>query len=57
MNVLKRQLLRIIDQKAIARAAALSREYINAAPGEKEAIQAGIEFERWLTQISQECLR
>jgi len=57
MNVLKRRILRIIDERAAARAAALSREYINAAPGEKEAIQAGIKFEKWLTQISQECLR
>ena len=57
MNVLKRQILRILDQKAIARAGALSREYVNAKPEEKEAIQAGIRFERWLTQISQECLR
>ena len=57
MNALKRQVLKIIDQRAVARAATLSREYINAAPGEKEAIQAGIRFERWFTQISQECLR
>ncbi len=46
-----------IGQNAAARAAALSREYINARPGEKEAIVAGIDFERWLSESVQECLR
>ena len=57
MNQLKRCILRIIGQKAAARAAALSEEYIRARPEEKEAIVAGIDFERWLSEVSQECLR
>ena len=57
MNQLKRCILRIIGQKAAARAAALSGEYIRAKPEEKEAIIAGIDFERWLSEVSQECLR
>ena len=57
MNELKRQILRIIGQKAADRAAALSREYVHAKSEEREAIQAGIEFERWLSQVSRWCLR
>lgn len=53
MNQLKRQILRKIGQNAAARAAALSGEYINAKPGEREAIVAGIDFERWLSEISE----
>ena len=56
MNQLKRCILRIIGQKAAARAAALSREYIRAKSEEKEAIIAGIDFERWLSEISEVCL-
>ena len=56
MNQIKRQILRIIGQKAAARAAALSGEYIRAKPEEKEAIIAGIDFERWLSEISEVCL-
>ena len=56
MNVLKINLLRIVRQKAAERAAALSREYINAKPWEKEAIVAGINFEKWLSQACDMCL-
>jgi hypothetical protein len=56
MNQLKRQILRIIAQKAAARAAALSREYIKANPEDREAIVAGIDFERWLSETCEFCL-
>ena len=57
MNVLKRLILKRIGQNAAARAAALSREYIDAKPGEKGAIMDGIDIERWLSESVQECLR
>ena len=56
MNQLKRQILRIITQTAAARAAALSREYIKANPEDREAIVAGIDFERWLSETCELCL-
>ena len=56
MNQLKRRILRIIGQRAMARAAALSREYIRAKPEEKEAIIAGIDFEKWLSEVCEFCL-
>jgi hypothetical protein len=56
MNALKRQVLNIIAQKAAARAAALSREYIKANPEDREAIVAGIDFERWLSETCELCL-
>jgi len=56
MNTLKRQILRQIGQKSAARAAALSRQYVGARPGEREAIIAGIDFERWMSQICELCL-
>ena len=48
--------MRQIGQKSAARAAALSRQYIKAGPGEREAIMAGIDFERWMSQICELCL-
>ena len=56
MNVLKKHILMIIRQKAADRAAALAREYTGANSGEKEAIAAGIDFERWLSQACDICL-
>ena len=56
MGILKKQLLRIIGENAAARAGRLSREYLKAKSGEKEAIAAGIEFEKWMYQIAQLCL-
>ncbi|MHC4116702.1 MAG: hypothetical protein ACYSWO_04260 [Planctomycetota bacterium] len=56
MNTIKRQMLRQVAQRAAARAAALSRQYIKAAPEDREAIMAGIRFEKWLSQTCRFCL-
>ena len=56
MGVLKKQLVRIIGENSAARAGRLSKEYVKAKSGEKEAIQAGIEFEKWMYEIAQLCL-
>ena len=56
MNKLKKQILQLIQQKARRKVAALASEYVRAKPEEKEAIQAGIEFERWLADSCRECL-
>jgi len=56
MNVLKRQMLRHAGQRSAARAAALSRRYLKAEPEDREAIVAGIDFERWMTEICEFCL-
>ena len=56
MNVLKRQLLRQVGLRSAARAAALSRLYIRARPHDREAIMAGIRFEKWMTDVCEFCL-
>ena len=43
-------MLRQVAQRAAARAAALSRQYIKAGPEDREAIVAGIRFEKWLSE-------
>ena len=56
MNKLKNQILQLIRQKARRKVAALASEYVRARPEEREAIQAGIEIERWLAETCHECL-
>jgi len=56
MNPLKELLLRQVAQKAAARAGALSRQYLKVEPHEREAIMAGIRFEKWLSQTCRFCL-
>ena len=56
MRKMKEQILRLLQQKSDNRAAKLSCEYVRAAPEEKEAIIAGIEFEKWLSQVCDDCL-
>jgi len=56
MRKLKERILRLLQQNSNERAAKLSREYIRAAPEEKEAVIAGIDFEKWLSQICEDCL-
>jgi len=56
MGVLKKQLVKIIGENSAARAGQLSKEYVKAKSGEKEAIQAGIKFEKWMYEIAQLCL-
>jgi len=56
MSKLKDQDLLLIQQKARRKLALLSKEYIQAKPEEREAIQAGIRFERWMLASSQEIL-
>jgi len=56
MGELKDRIVRLIEQNAAKKASELSGEYIRAKPDEKEAIQAGIDVERWLSESCQECL-
>jgi hypothetical protein len=56
MNTIKRQMLRQVAHRAAARAAVLSRQYMKANPKDREAIMAGIRFEKWLSQTCRFCL-
>ena len=56
MGELKDRIVHLIEQNAAKKASELSGEYIRAKPDEKEAIQAGIDIERWLSESCQECL-
>ena len=56
MTELKDQILQFVRDNAARRAAKLAGEYVHAAPEEREAILAGLDFERWLAGACQECL-
>ncbi|MBL7184984.1 MAG: hypothetical protein ISS70_01550 [Phycisphaerae bacterium] len=56
MGELKDRIIRLIEQNAARKASDLSGEYVQAKSEEKEAIQAGIDTERWLAESCRECL-
>ena len=56
MSKLKDQIIRLIEQNARSKVAALAGEYVRAKSEDREAIQAGIEIERWLADTCQYCL-
>ena len=56
MTGLKDHMLEAIVHNSTALTADLADEFVHAAPQEKETIAAGIDFERWLATVCQECL-
>jgi len=56
MTKLKDEMLWLIRHNATQELAVLADQFVRAKPEEKEAIQAGIDFERWLAETSLECL-
>ena len=56
MTGLKDQMLKIIATNSTALIADLADEFVRAPAEEKEAIAAGIDFERWLKETCHECL-
>ena len=56
MVQIKDQIIRIIQADAGAKAAHLATEFVHSEPQEKEAILAGLEFEKWFEQCCRECL-
>jgi hypothetical protein len=56
MATIKDQILRVIQDDAAQKLAALAGEYVRSKPQEREAILAGLDFERWLEQCCRECL-
>ncbi len=56
MSELKDQIVRLIEQDARAKVAALASSYPHARPEEREEILAGIEFEQWLADTCTFCL-
>ena len=56
MGELKDRIIQLIEQNAARKVSELSGEYVRAKPEEKEAIQAAIDVERWLSEICQDCL-
>ena len=57
MGELKDRIVRLIEQNAARKVSDLSGEYVRAKPAEREAIQAGIDVERWLSESCEDCLR
>jgi hypothetical protein len=57
MLKLKDQMVQIIGKKAADKASELASKFVHAPAEEKEAILAGIDFERWLDEACQESLR
>ena len=56
MGKLKDRIIRLIEQNAAKKVSDLSGKYARAKSEEKEAIQAGIELERWVSESCRECL-
>jgi hypothetical protein len=56
MTNLKDSIVRHVQQNSKMKIVDLTDEFINAAPEEKEAVLAGLDFEKWLKQTCQECL-
>ena len=56
MTHMNDQILQFVRHNAARQAARLAGEYVRAAPEEREAILAGLDFERWLAEACQECL-
>lgn len=56
MGELKDRIVRLIEQNAVKKVSELSGEYIRAKSEEKEAIQAAIDVERWLSESCRACL-
>jgi len=56
MTYLRDQILQSVRHSAARQAAHLAGEYVRARPEEREAILAGLDFERWLAEACQECL-
>ena len=57
MSKLKEQIIHLIEKNAAGKVATLAGQYVRAKPEEREAIQAGIEIERWLSETARQCLR
>jgi len=49
-------MLRLIQHNAARKVSNLSVRYVQANPDEREAIQAGIELERWLVDSCEQVL-
>ena len=56
MTDLKDQVVQLIRQNAARRAMAFAGELVRAASPDKEAIRAGMDFERWLAETCDDCL-
>ncbi len=56
MTGLKDLMLEAIVHNSTALMADLADEFVHAPAAEKEAIAAGIDFERWLKETCQQCL-
>jgi len=56
MATIKDQIIRVIRNDSARKAAYFANQYVSAEPEEKEAILAGLDFERWLEQCCRECL-
>ena len=56
MAMTKDQILRVIQNNAAQKAADFAGQYVRSKPDEREAILAGLDFERWLEQCCRECL-
>jgi hypothetical protein len=57
MDDLKHSMLRMIGTKAYEDACRLSEQLMADQSREAEAIQAGLDFERWLASSCRQCLR
>ena len=56
MDTVRNQLLLGIEKRARRRLAALASELVEGGAQDREAVQAGIDFERWLADSCRDVL-
>ena len=56
MSGTKDEIVRLIEQNAARKVSDLSGDYVRAKSGQKEALAAAIDTERWLAESCEECL-
>ena len=56
MSKTKDEIIRLIEQNAARKVSDLSGQYVRAKSGQKEALAAAIDTERWLAESCGECL-
>ena len=57
MNEIKKRVLAAIEEDAIQRIGQMASQYVQSRPEDREAIMAGIAFERELANHVQLCLQ
>ena len=57
VDLTKDLIMEAVRQRAEKEAAYLAEEFVRAASREREAVLAALEFEQWLAESAEDCLK